>query len=205
MTKSRLLLAVAAALLAVLIMVGRSLPAASLAGSADLARATSTLAPFTATPTPLLSLAPVVREAPTPTSSPVAVAPAAAVKASLTTGEAERVVRDFFAAVEAKDYARLRELTSGQARQAADGLVGQAQQAERDNHVTLTLHASKLDVLDSQPRGDGAAVKVDFAIDVEAQAGFMSVPVRSTAGEAEFTVANVDGRATITDIAGSLY
>ncbi|MCL5108849.1 MAG: hypothetical protein M1401_08305 [Chloroflexi bacterium] len=113
-------------------------------------------------------------------------------------------MRDFFAALEAKDYGRLDDLTSGQAQVTADRIAAEAQKAEQDNAVTLQPRVTRLDFLGSEPRGNGVAERVASTIDIDAQMGLFTIRAQSKTGEAVSTVDKVDERTLITNIAGDL-
>lgn len=199
MSRSGALVVAAAVLVALLVVMGASLPALPTPGAAAEPPTATLVATATARPVPRAALAPTATAAPT-----AVVAPTATAKPRVDAEGAELVVRDFFAAVDAKDYDRLRDLTSGQARQTAEGISLEVQKAEQENQVTLTPHTSRLEVLGSEAASDGTQVRVGFTIEVMARAGFLSIPVRTTSGEAAFTVENVDGRNLIVNIAGDL-
>ncbi|MHB1134072.1 MAG: hypothetical protein ACYC4L_17020 [Chloroflexota bacterium] len=166
-------------------------------------RPTAIQARATASPSAALVPAPSV---PTATVTATAtVAPATPTpRPSVPAAAAETLVRDFFAAVGAKDYARLQDLTGGQARQVADGIIAEVARNEQESGVTLQPRLRRLDVLGTEPREGGAAVRVGYDIEILAQVGPFAVPSRELTGEAVFTVEEAEGRLFISTIEGDL-
>jgi hypothetical protein len=195
---SRFLVFLLAVILGVAIFFGGALSAIWLPSGPPASATATALPSATAVPTgvPTATATTSAAPVPPPAATPTPVPP--------SEDEARGVVRDFFAALAAKDYPRLHNLTAGQGQATADQVAAQAQQSERDNGVTLQPRVSRLDFLGSEPRGTGLAERVAYTIDIEAHMGPLTVPADSQSGEAVFVVERVGDRLLITEIQGQL-
>ncbi len=159
-------------------------------------------------PTPTATAAPTPTPAATRTATPQpapaksSAGPTAAT--AVTEPEAEQVVRDLFAAIDAEQWDRVRALTSEQARQEADGLIEQLQQAERDRNVRVNLVVTQLAITGRQPQPPAVRVDAEFTIEARVAVGPLSVTAQTTRGAAAFYVRRIDGRPIVNRIDGGL-
>lgn len=145
-------------------------------------------------PNPAPTLAPSPTATPTPTPPP-----------GVSKGEAEQVVRDYFAAMDRQDYDRMLALTSTQGTEVTEGLIDEIHRNEQANNVALAPRAESLEITRVEQRGQTAEVDVAFIVHIYASLGPVNVLARTTEGEATFVVARVDGAARIVSIEGDLH
>jgi hypothetical protein len=152
----------------------------------EAAGAQRTPTPVPPTPTPV----PPPRATPIPAPTPVPV----------TQGEAQAVVRAWFGALAAQDYAAMEELTAEDATLHTRGLAEAIQLEAGRERVNIGIVTRRLELQPGLRLERGEAVDTDFHMDVNALVGPFSFTARQMPGSATFIVDRVDGDAKIVDI-----
>jgi hypothetical protein len=160
----------------------RQPPATPVPAGAELPVVTPT--PIPPTPTPVPSPTP----APAPTPVPVSQA------------EAQAVVRAWFDALAAEDYAQMERLTSEDATLHTRVLADAIQLEAGRERVRIDIVTRRLETQPGPQLARGEAVETDFQMDVTALIGPFSITGRRMEGTGTFVVDRVDGEPKIVDI-----
>lgn len=156
--------------------------------------------PSAPAPLPTAIPAPTPTPRPTATATPVAgPMPATGVLHGATQDEAQMVVRAWFDAMLGQDYRTAADLTVGAAADRTRELSEGFRRATGGAPVRLVRQRLDLSPAPS-PDGGGQAVRADFEVPVNAQAGPFVMEVERLRGSATFVVGRLEGRPRITDI-----
>ncbi len=142
---------------------------------------------------------------PTPeTTAPSPPASATSLPVPPTTDEAVAVVREYFRAIEADSYSRMRAATLGRARQKTEALIAEVERQEASEGVNVDLHVAELKLTPFPTTATRVPVWAKFVVEAYADAGFTLVKVREIRSQGAFNVAHVAGGTKIVDIEGEL-
>lgn len=121
-----------------------------------------------------------------------------------TPEESVRVVRAYFAGVDADSYERMREQTSGQASGRTNELIGEILRQEGEVGIDSDLRVTELDVSVQAAEGVLQPVSVDCEIAAYVDAGLINMKLRTVRSSATFMVARTPGGAKVVELKGQL-